>query len=146
MSAGLRGVRVVLSYSDPMARSTEDGQVVTPGHVGAIYQAKGARYVGMTGPRWQHLDARGRTVADRGLSKIRNGERGWEAAAQGLVARGAPGRLLHEPPVSWLERALRDGPFRRVRHPGQHVYLFAPDGTSNSLPTARPARPYPKRG
>lgn len=135
----LADVRCVLSYSDPLPRRTDAGHLVTPGHVGVIYQAKGARYAGRTEPRSILLDKDGRTVSARSLSKIRLEERGHEAAARSLVQRGAPVRAPGESGSAWLERALRD--FLRVRHPGQHVYLFAPDG--RALPGA--ALAYPKK-
>ena len=142
LASELVGVRCVLSYSDPLARRTDAGSLVTPGHVGAIYQAKGARYAGRTRASWILLDALGRTLSARSLSKIRLEESGHEAAARSLVARGAPKRTTGESSAVWLQRALQDGGFRRVRHPGQHVYLFAPDG--RALPGS-PALAYPKK-
>jgi hypothetical protein len=146
LRATLPEVRAVLSYSDPMPRVTEAGAVVMPGHWGACYQAKGARFVGRTAPRWMHLDRYGRVLADRSLSKILNDERGGDGAERKLVALGAPIRAAHEDRRAWLARALAEGPFRRVRHPGQLVYLFGPGGTAAGLPAdACPALPYPKR-
>jgi hypothetical protein len=142
LAVALTDVRCVLSYSDPLSRRTEAGHLVTPGHVGAIYQAKGARYAGRTRANWILLDGAGRTLSARSLSKIRLEESGHEAAARALVQRGAPKRTTGESNGAWLERALREGAFRRVRHPGQHVYLFAPDGRA----LAGPALAYPKKG
>jgi len=141
LAATLPDVRVVLSYSDPLARVTDAGALVTPGHVGTIYQAKGASYRGQTRASWIHLDRHGRTISPRSLAKIRLGERGWESAARGLVERGADHRQFGEEPQAWLARVLPN--FRRVRHPGQHVYLFAPTGTAAGLPASLA---YPKRG
>lgn len=143
LQVALPAVRVVLSYSDPLPRLTAEGVLVTPGHVGIIYAAKGASYQGRSRASWIYLDRAGRTIAGRSLSKIRLEERGHEAAARTLMARGAPPRRVGEDAAAWLARALREGPFRRVRHPGQHVYLFAPDGTAKGLPASRP---YPGRG
>src|ERR1700761_2642782 len=44
--AAAAGVRGVVSFSDPMARTTAAGQVVFPGHIGRIYQAASATYCG----------------------------------------------------------------------------------------------------
>lgn len=146
LRAELPEVEVVLSYSDPLPRMTDAGVVVMPGHVGAAYQAKGARFVGRTRGEWQHLDRYGRVLARRSLSKIRNGEVGGDSAERELVALGAPRRQPFEDRRVWLKRALVEGPFRRLKHPGQLVYLFDPAGTANALPTsAREAQPYPKK-
>jgi hypothetical protein len=145
LRAEFAGVRVVLSYSDPQPRITAEGATVMPGHVGVIYQAKGARYVGRTRGEWQHLDRFGRVLSRRTLDKIRLEERGAAAAYRDLVDLGAPVRQLFEEPRDYVARALRDGPFRRVRHPGQHVYLFAPSGTAAGLPPTRAAAPFPRK-
>lgn len=146
LRAELPEVEVVLSYSDPMPRVSEAGIVVMPGHVGVIYQAKGARYVGRTRPDKVVLDEWGRVIPRRSISKIRNEERGADGAEKMLLERGAPSRHQHEDRAAWLDRALREGPFRATKHPGQHVYLFDPRGRSGSLPErARPGLTYPKR-
>lgn len=75
----LGGVRAVLAYSDPVRRETSDGQTVMPGHVGTIYQAHNGRYVGRAGSRTLLLDADGRVVSERTISKIRLQERGCRA-------------------------------------------------------------------
>ncbi len=49
------GVRGVVSHSDPLPRQREDGTVVMPGHVGTIYQAKGAHYLERAWPRTLHV-------------------------------------------------------------------------------------------
>ena len=124
LAVELPEVRAVLSYSDPVPRSTLDGRVVTPGHVGEVYQAFGGRYVGRSGSRLLHLDAEGRALSPRSLSKVRLGERGASAAYDDLVARGAPRIRPGEAPAAWVERVLREGPFRPVRHPGNHAYVW----------------------
>lgn len=141
----LPGVAAVLSYSDPLPRVTDAGHVVMPGHVGACYQAKGARFVGRTRGEWQHLDRYGRVLPRRSLSKVRNDEVGGDAYERELIALGAPARALLEDRRAWLARALVEGPFRRVKHPGQLVYLFGASGTAAGLPTtALPALPFVK--
>lgn len=40
--AGLRGIRDVVSFSDPLSRAAADGTTITPGHAGIIYQAPNA--------------------------------------------------------------------------------------------------------
>lgn len=146
MRALLPRVRLVLSYSDPIARAAEDGRVVTPGHVGCVYQSKGARYVGRSRAETLHLDAAGRVVSRRSLSKIRLDERGAAGCYARLLAAGAPPRRLGEEGDAYVARALAEGPFRRMRHPGNHTYLFNADGTGLEVPSPRPALAYPKKG
>lgn len=148
-------VRVVLSYSDPVPRRDEAGVLTMPGHVGAAYQAKGARYVGRSDPETKWLDARGCLLDARSLAKVRaldTGDtarsKGWAAYARTLVALGAPPRRPLEAWARWVERITRggEGPFTALRHPGNHVYVFDPDGVANGLPaTVLPACAYPKR-
>lgn len=144
--AGELGVRAVLSYSDPTPRTTWSGEVVMPGHVGTIYQASNARYVGRSRRELLWIDPNGRTVSRRSLSKIRLGERGAGKAYDRLVALGAPRIAPGESGESWVRRALQEGPFRQLRHPGNHAYAFAvgdaPKRTRRSFPAV--AGPYPK--
>lgn len=133
--------RAVLSYSDPQARETADGRVVTPGHVGTIYQAFGGRYLGRAAPRSCWLTPDGRLLAPRTLDKVRRGERGHAAAVDRMVRLGAPAPRLGEALGAWLDRALVEGPFRRLRHPGNHVYAW-PVAEGAALASALP---YPKR-
>jgi len=129
-------VRGVLSYSDPLPRYAADGGVVTPGHVGQVYQALNAAYVGRSSPRVLYLDAHGRNFSDRTLTKIRKGERGGEPAYQRMIEAGAPERRFGEDPSEWVARALQT--FRRVQHPGNHAYAWRWD-------TRLPSMVYPKR-
>lgn len=133
----------VLSFSDPLRRTTKDGRVVTPGHLGVVYQALSAEYKGQTKPRHVYLDSEGRTLAERSLSKIRNGEDGWEGAVQDLVSRDAPARRPGEAPSAWLARALASPAFRRDFHPGQYTYHWTWSGRS-SRPDRVQGLPYPK--
>lgn len=120
-------VRGVLSMSDPVPRTTDDGDVVMPGHVGMIYQAYNGRYRGRASPATIILDRAGRCVSARALSKIRNGEQGAAYAIARLVAAGAPSPRPLEDPRAYVRRALAEGPFRRFRHPGNHVYVWPLD-------------------
>jgi hypothetical protein len=136
LRAVLPEIWVVLSYSDPLARNDEDGRVLTPGHFGAIYQRKEALHLGRTEPHYCHFDARGCMVDDRSLSKVRALDRddkrkskGGAAYARHLITRGAPARRFLESHTDWVKRALDEGPFHKVKHPGNFVYLFGADGT-----------------
>ncbi len=141
-------IRAVISYADPQPRVDELGREITPGHVGTIYQAHNGRYLGRAYARMLTLARDGRVVSLRALSKIRNDERGAAAAYRALVAAGAPQRRPLEEPAAYVERALAEGPFRKIRHPGNHVYAW-PLGdrrARHELVKAFPAAlPYPKR-
>lgn len=136
------GLGAVVSYSDPHPRHALDGRVVLAGHIGTIYQAHNARYLGRSSRETQHLDRDGRVVSRRSLSKIRNDERGAAYAYAQLLAAGAPARRPLEDGPAYLARALAEGPFRRVRHPGNHVYAWP---LAAGVALAEPVSPYPKR-
>ncbi len=114
----------VVSYSDPLPRTSEDGVVVKPGHIGTIYQAHNARFVGLARAENLVLDCAGRVISRRSLSKIRNDERGAAGVYAALLAAGAPRRQPMEDGIAYVERALADGPFRRLRHPGNLTYVW----------------------
>lgn len=145
----LPNVRVVVSYSDPVQRRTLDGDVVLPGHVGTIYQAHNGRYVGRSSARYLRLAPDGTVLSGRLLSKVRNQERGADYAYRRLLAAGAPERAPRERWRSYVQRALADGPFRSVRHPGNHVYVWPIGQTRRDRLDVqrrfRPALSYPKQ-
>jgi hypothetical protein len=132
----------VLSFSDPCPRTTLDGREVFAGHIGTIYQAGNATYLG-TGPRRSlKLLPDGRVLSARAISKIRAKERNWRGAAETLVALGAG-----EPPEedaarrAWLLDACARFT-RTVRHSGNHRYAWALH-KAIALPSSLS---YPKRG
>lgn len=111
-------VRAIVAYSDPLERTTASGAVVKPGHVGTIYHAHNAVPLGRGKPRVLILAPTGEVVSERTLSKLRRGERGEAYAYEQLVRWGAPSRCPLESGPAYVARALTEGPFRRVRHPG----------------------------
>jgi len=127
----------VLSYSDPLPRWTSSGRMVTPGHVGQVYQALNACYLGRAAARKLYLDGEGRTISERALSKIRAGDVGWQPASARLVAAGADPRRPGEEPGVWLARVLPT--FRAVKHPGNHAYVWRWKGAKLA------GLPYPRR-
>jgi hypothetical protein len=147
LAAELPGVRAVLSFADPVQRAGLDGRVITPGHVGTIYQASNGRHLGRSTPRSMWLDRAGQVVSERALSKLRTDDRGAAYAYQVLRAAGAPERLPLETGPAYVTRALRSGPFRPFRHPGSLAYTWALGGSRARRAydrVAPPARPYPK--
>lgn len=138
-------VRAVLSYADPVPRTMQDGTVIKPGHIGVIYKSFNGRYVGRSSPRALYLDQRGCVVSMRGLSKLRQDERGAAGAYQQLLDAGAPARRHGEDPSAYVARALREGPFRRVQHPGNHAYVWPVGRQAHQVRAVLPvALPYPE--
>jgi hypothetical protein len=135
------GIRGVLSFSDPIPRFTTSGEVVTPGHVGTIYQASNGRYLGRSTPRRLRLLPNGQVLSDRALQKLRAGERGWKYVAEQLHRAGAstiPEDVERRP--LWIrEQLLRLT--RPFRHPGNHRYAWSLDP---KRPVQLASMPYPK--
>ena len=96
-----QGIRGVVSFADPFPRTDLAGNSVLIGHTGTIYQAHNGIYLGRATPRTLHLLPDGRVLNDRGIQKIRRGERGWHAPAVQLQAFG-----LAAPPTWPEDRAV----------------------------------------
>lgn len=140
------GIEGVVSFSDPVPRSTAAGRVIFPGHLGVIYQAHNAAYLGRATARTLRILPDGTVLSDRALSKIRAGERGWRYAAAILAAHGADAAPDSAPArrdwlASWLPKLTRG-----VRHPGNHRYAWALAGGAVQRRLKRTGQPYPKRG
>lgn len=124
LRGALAEVDGVLSYSDPIERRNAAGELVKRGHVGTVYQALNAIYLGRARKRVDIIAQDGRAVSQRSLSKLRNDEVGAAYAYQQLLQMGAPSRLRLEGGREYAERALREGGFRLQRHPGNHTYAW----------------------
>lgn len=146
------GIKALLSFSDPVPRRAISGRLTMPGHIGNIYQAHNALYLGYSKPKTLHLDARGVAPDPRMLSKVRsldksNPEAGGAAAFDRLIASGAPGRGRGESYASWLSRVLDSHLYRKFSHNGNLTYLWVLGDrrvrrqVKAALP---PERPYPK--
>lgn len=105
----------VLSFADPMR-----------GHIGTIYQAHNAVFLGQAKPRTIRVLPGGKVLSARAIQKIRAGERGWRYSAALLEHHGAEplenaadGRPWL---ATWLPRITRC-----VRHPGCLRYAWALD-------------------
>src|SRR3984885_12440535 len=103
------------SYSDPCPRPRFD-HIIFPGHVGIVYQAKNACYTGRSRAR----------LSDRALSKLRADDNDARHVYARLREHGAPPLRAGESGARYLERALIEGPFRRIRHRGNHRYVLLP--------------------
>lgn len=139
--AALRGrIAGVVSFSDPTPRSTVDGALVFPGHIGTIYQAHNGRYLGRSNPATLRLLPDGSVFSNRTAGKIARGERGWRYASEQLERWGAAPLLEGDDALAWLRR-WRPLLTRSMRHPGNHRYAWSLD----SAPVAHgPWRAYPK--
>jgi hypothetical protein len=141
-------IRGVISYSDPVPRHDAQGRTITPGHVGTIYQAHNGRYCGRAASRRLTLTRDGRVISPRALSKIRNDEQGAAYSYQLLRSNGAPPRRMFESGAEYVTRALAEGPFRRILHPGNHAYAWpigSPAQRRALLEQFAPSYSYPKR-
>jgi hypothetical protein len=115
------GVVGVVSFSDPAPRTNAGGAIVFPGHIGTIYQAHNARYLGRGSRKTLRMLPDGRVFSARAIAKIRSGEKGWLYSSRILEAAGAA-PLAGDPHAwlaEWLPRVTR--PFR---HPGNHRYAW----------------------
>jgi len=114
----------VVAYSDPMPRTTEDGQIVLPGHIGIAYQASNARYLGRASGKTLYLTRNGVALSSRGISKIRLQEHGAQSAEKRLVSLGAEPRQFGQDPSEWIDNILAGNTFQKIRHPGNHIYAW----------------------
>jgi hypothetical protein len=142
------GFRGVVSFCDPVPRTTAAGQVVFRGHLGTVYQASNAVYLGRGTPRTLRLLPDGRVLSERALSKLRVPDalprvKGWRYAADLLEEAGAD--PAPEPGCGDLAAwATRWVPVltRPLRHSGCHRYAFALD--RRLRPRLPPGLAYPK--
>lgn len=135
------GYTGITSFSDPHPRTAVDGRLVFPGHVGTIYQAHNAVYIGQSKPDRKRLLPDGTVIPNRALTKIRHRQRGWEYAAAILERHGAEPLGERDDPIAWLERWL-PAITRSMRHPGNHKYAWALRSRDRRhMPTSAP---YPK--
>lgn len=136
------GITGVVSFSDPEPRTTLSGERVFGGHIGTIYQALNARFLGRATPRVLRLLPDGTVFHERAAQKIRKGERGWEGAAAALRHHGAsPAPRSAGERREWLDywgaRLTR-----RIHHPGNYRYAW---GLTRAVRRALPVTlPYPK--
>jgi hypothetical protein len=137
-----RGLRGVVSFSDPIPRTNEHGDIVFPGHLGTIYQAHNARFLGRGTARVKRLLPDGRVVDERALSKVRAGERGWLAAPHLLAEFGAsvpPVEAEREERLAWLAQWVPQLTLP-LRHPGNYRYAWGLDRRVQLAPSLA----YPK--
>ncbi|RLU82014.1 hypothetical protein CTZ27_31125 [Streptomyces griseocarneus] len=144
------GVRGVVSFADPMPRQRlVDNRIIrtSPGHLGIVYQALGARYAGRSTARSLCFLPDGSVLSARSRAKITGGEAGGNAVARRLELLGARPRLADEDPAGWLAEVLPAIGAQAVRHPGNLRYLLPAGRTRGERSRAvfgMPSLPYPK--
>jgi hypothetical protein len=86
----------------------------------------------------------GRVLNERALAKLRALDSGHAYVEHLLRGFGAPPRRGADP-AEWLPRALAAAGVRRLRHPGNHRYLFrlGDRAARRSVFVALPSLPYP---
>lgn len=135
----------VVSFSDPVPRTTAAGETVLIGHAGLVYQGLNAVYVGRATPRTLRLLPSGHVFSERGAQKIRAGERGARHAVKQLTDAGAPPidleRATEDERRAWLRAAVA-AVTRPLVHGGNFKYAWALDRRARRhLPASLP---YPK--
>ena len=135
------GVAGVVSFSDPVPRCAVDGEQVFKGHVGTVYQASNAIYLGRSRASVLRLLPDGSVLHNRALAKLRAHVKGERYVRERLETwAGAP---IGEDVETWLERWL-PRISRRLLHAGNHKYAWALDSRLRRLLPA--SQKYPKLG
>lgn len=139
------GFRSIVSFSDPIPRTNRDGGLSFTGHIGTIYQASNAIYMGLSKAETKFLLPDGTTIPSRSLAKIRKLDSGWQKAVAKLVAFGAcPLDPARQDPVAWVSR-WRDAVCRPFKHSGNHKYAWALQRADRrQLRRTLTSLPYPK--
>jgi hypothetical protein len=112
----------VVSFSDDTPRLTAEGTSIFAGHIGTIYQASNAAFLGRGIARNIRLLPDGRVLPARAISKIRSGERGHVYAEEILRSYGAS--ELYGWRSDWLDHWL-SRLTRSVKHPGNLKYAWS---------------------
>jgi hypothetical protein len=117
------GLVGVVAFSDPVPRTRRDGSLVFPGHLGTIYQASNAAFLGRSKPDTLRLFADGSVLHRRAIAKLRNGERGQRNVVRLLERHGAPMPHRSEDVREWATRWARELT-RPIKHAGNLKYAW----------------------
>ncbi|HKB35757.1 MAG TPA: hypothetical protein VKD72_04840 [Gemmataceae bacterium] len=136
------GLAGVVAFSDPCRRLNRQGVPVFGGHVGIVYQAHNAVYLGRGTPRTLTMLPDGSVLSDRAQQKVRSADQGVRYAVSRLVACGAEPPCCWEPAslCTWL-RQWKSRLCHSVRHQGNHKYAWR----VNRHVRLPPGLPYPKQ-
>lgn len=141
------GVAGVVSFADPVPRRQPTGELITPGHLGTIYQASNAIYTGRAYARTLWVLPDGSVFNGQALQKIRDQKRGHEYAERQLIRWGAQPMRAGEDPRAWLREARTACGITYYRHPGVYRYVFTLGANARARRAVRvalPSLPYPK--
>jgi hypothetical protein len=128
----------IVSFSDPMPRSDTEGRRIFPGHVGTIYQATNAVFLGRSRKDTLRLLPDGKVLHNRALAKVRARVRGWQYVVQQLLCYGATAPSLSETLSDWLAIWV-PRLTRSIRHPGNLKYAWSLDRRMRkALPASQP--------
>ncbi|WP_430786977.1 hypothetical protein [Actinoplanes sp. G11-F43] len=119
-AAAEHGLRGVVAFSDPMPRP----MVGMHGHVGDLYRAYGAAYCGRATARTLTFLPDLTVFPDRSAQKIRRQEQGAAGQIRRLVELGATPPPPGLADAGWLRDALAEIGVIRVRHRGNHRFVF----------------------
>lgn len=140
------GVIAVESCADPTPRQDAAGKLAHRGHVGTVYQALNARYVGRTNVASLRLLPDGTVYSNKASGKVARGEQGRVYAGQQLVDWGADPLREGDDPLAWV-RLWKERLTRKLRHPGNHRYLWCLDKRRRrEILDPKPSLAYPKLG
>ena len=135
------GYEGVVSFSDPVPRTTASGHVIFLGHAGFVYRALNAVYTGRSKSETKWLLPDGTVFETRAANKIKAGDIGRDYAERMLVEHGAERIARGEDPAEWVAR-WRAKLCRPFLHKGNLRYAWSLDkGSRKFLP---PGLPYPK--
>lgn len=112
-----------VSFSDPVPRTAADGRKVFIGHIGNVYQACNAIYLGRSASRVARLLPDGTVFHPRAMAKIRSRDQGWRYSARTLERFGATPLREDEDAAVWL-RVWCDRLTRPLKHAGNLKYVF----------------------
>jgi hypothetical protein len=134
-------MRVLISHSDPYPLLDVDGNVVMPGHIGNIYQAMNARFLGRSSSSKKMVSPGGVTISGNALSKLRSADpssahyrrhgkpkTGWNYVEEMLRNLGAPKKSARQSYTDWVSSLYHLPGWRAVPHPGNLVYGWALGG------------------
>ena len=134
----------VVSFADPVPRTTAAGDMIFGGHLGTVYQALNGVHLGRSKPRLARLLPDGTVLNERAMSKVRTGERGRRYAAAVLERHGAEPLRDDEDATAWVNRWI-GRITRSLRHAGNIKYAWVLDSTRGHQRMRRmKGLPYPK--
>lgn len=115
----------VVSFSDDLPKYSADGKKTFVGHLGIVYQALGATFLNRSSPVRQFILPDGSNLSKRTISKIRNGEVGWQYSSRILQNFGADEcPAVDRKRKEWLEFWLKSLT-KRFQHPGNLRYAWS---------------------